>query len=133
MKLSPKHEHFLKGQDTCRIATVGPTGYPHCVPVGYFYYKQTVYIPTVKKTKKVRNILANPKCSVIVDILEKGKGRGLMFQGQAGVARGPAFSRLKRLVERRSGWHLDRWEIVGNKPDAIIVFSPKTVIEIGTV
>lgn len=69
----------------------------------------------------------------MVDVIEKGKGKGLMLQGLAEVALGPAFSKMKRIVEQNTGWHPDKWEIGGSKPNAIIVFSPESVVEIGTV
>ena len=90
-------------------------------------------MPTVNLTKKARNLLANPKCCVVVDVLDAGEGKGLVFQGQAKIVFGPAFARLGRTIERLAGWHLDKWEIGGTKPNSIIEFRPERVAEIGRV
>jgi|FaiFalFF_MnMetaG_3_1042247.scaffolds.fasta_scaffold01267_6 nitroimidazol reductase NimA-like FMN-containing flavoprotein (pyridoxamine 5'-phosphate oxidase superfamily) len=134
MRLGRKWIRFLRSVDTCRIATVDPNGYPHCVPVGFLYHRGRVYIPTVARTRKARNIGLNSKCCIVVDVYERGVGRGLMLQGEAELVRGQAYRRLKRTVERISGWHLDSWDIDPlGPPDSMIVFTPKKVVKIGRV
>jgi nitroimidazol reductase NimA-like FMN-containing flavoprotein (pyridoxamine 5'-phosphate oxidase superfamily) len=140
MHLDRKYERFLKGLDTCRLATVGPDGYPHCVPVGYVYHDGLLYMPTVAGTKKARNIEANPKACVTVDTLNSAHpelpAAGLTLQGKARLVKEPAYSKLKVEIERLSGWRLDDWRIGskrinGKPPDSIIVFTPSSVAEFG--
>ena len=129
-------ERFLRSGNTCRIATVGEDGYPHCVPVGYVYQAGLIYIATNSASRKVRNIRRNPKCCVLVDLERKRGAKGVMLRGCAEVLTGKAFSKLRSRVESISGWHLDRWEL-GPKPydkvDAFVIFTPERLSTIGSV
>ena len=66
------------------LSTVGPDGYPHTVPLGYFRLGEEILMGVRGKTRKLRNIQANPKVSLL---LESGDTRqeikGLMIQGTA--------------------------------------------------
>ncbi len=66
------------------LSTVGPDGYPHTVPLGYFRLGDEILMGVRGKTRKLRNIQANPKVSLL---LESGGTRqdikGLMIQGTA--------------------------------------------------
>jgi len=127
---------FLKSNDHCRIATISKDGYPHCVPVGYFYHNDIIYIPTNSKSNKVRNLTHNPKCCVIVDTYANRKGRGILVQGKARVAFGKHYCKLKSKIEKLTGWKLDNWRL-GDPPkdkvDTIIQIDTreKTIIRIG--
>lgn len=101
--------------------------------MGYFYHKGTVYIPTVAKTKKARNIERNSRCCIVTDVVEDGIGRGVMLQGEAQLVKGVDFPKMKRIIEELSGWHLDKWRINGRKPDSVLVFTPEKTSEIGHV
>ena len=135
MELDEPTRKFLKSNDHCRFATIGEgNGFPHCVPVGYFYNDNLLYMPTNSESTKAKNALAEPKSCVIVDTYENGAGRSVMLQGFAHVAIGKEFSRLKPVVESISGWHLDKWELgrpPRSKVDAIIEFTPRRVAIIG--
>ncbi|MFP3190575.1 MAG: pyridoxamine 5'-phosphate oxidase family protein [Thermoproteota archaeon] len=124
-------EKFLSSLDHCRFATIDKTGYPHCVPVGYIYIKPFIYIPTNSQTRKVSNLLANPKCCIIVDIYQEGVGKGVMLQGTAQVALGEEYKELKVKIERVSNWNLSAWSINGRPVDAIIKFNPEHIVVIG--
>ena len=66
------------------LSTVGPDGYPHTVPLGYFRVGDEILMGVRGGTRKLRNIQANPKVSLL---LESGSTRkdikGLMIQGTA--------------------------------------------------
>ena len=66
------------------LSTVGPDGYPHTVPLGYFRLGDEILMGVRGGTKKLRNIQANSKVSLL---LESGGTRndikGLMIQGTA--------------------------------------------------
>lgn len=124
---------FLKSVDTCRIATVDRDGYPHCVPVGYLYHKGIIYIPTVSSTKKARNIKRSPKCCIVVDVLNVDQGRGILIQGEATLAEGTDFGKIKALIEKVSQWRLDDWRTADNKPNSVILLTPVRAAAIGPV
>ena len=66
------------------LSTVGPDGYPHTVPLGYFRLGDEILMGVRGDTRKLSNIKANPKVSLL---LESGRTRkeikGLMIQGTA--------------------------------------------------
>ena len=72
------------------LSTVGPDGYPHTVPLGYFRVGDEILMGVRGGTRKLRNIQANPKVSLL---LESGSTRkdikGLMIQGTATLHTGP--------------------------------------------
>jgi|FaiFalFF_MnMetaG_3_1042247.scaffolds.fasta_scaffold08547_3 nitroimidazol reductase NimA-like FMN-containing flavoprotein (pyridoxamine 5'-phosphate oxidase superfamily) len=129
--LVERHKRFLRSLEDCSLATIDESGFPHCVPVGYTYYRGAIYIATYSKTKKVRNVARNPKCCVLVHIMERGRGKGLMIQGTATLLGGMLYEQLKDKIEKSAGWHLERWDIGGHKPDTFLKIIPTKIAEIG--
>ena len=72
------------------LSTVDPDGYPHSVPLGYFRHGESIFCGVRDNTRKLRNIDANPRVSLMV---ESGSTmsdiRGAMVQGDAVVHREP--------------------------------------------
>ena len=66
------------------LTTIGPDGFPHTVPLGYFRLGNEILMGVRDNTRKLRNIQDNPKVSLL---LESGHSRqdikGLMVQGTA--------------------------------------------------
>jgi len=87
-RIPPEVEGFLLSRDTCRIASPGRDGYPHCVPVGYQYDKGLVYIATNSASTKAENLRRNPDCCVLVDTDRKKGAKGVMLQGRASSCQG---------------------------------------------
>lgn len=72
------------------LSTIGPDGYPHTVPIGYFRLGDDIVIGCRAGTQKLRNIERNPKVSCM---LEDGSTmsdiRGVVVQGRATVHTDP--------------------------------------------
>lgn len=72
------------------LTTVDPDGYPHTVPLGYFRLGNDILMGARGHTRKLRNIGANPKVSLM---LESGHSmqdiKGLIIQGTATVHSDP--------------------------------------------
>ena len=68
------------------LSTIGPDGYPHSVPLGYFRLGDDIYFGCRAHTQKVKNIERNPKVSLV---LESGSTmqdiKGVLMQGHATV------------------------------------------------
>jgi len=66
----------IRGSMVARLATVGPDGRPHIVPITFAMDDDTIYFAIDFKPKKtadlqrLRNIEANPSVSVLVDHYE---------------------------------------------------------------
>ncbi len=78
------HEFLDSKPSWIMLSTIGPDGYPHTVPLGYFRLGEEILMGVRSETRKLRNIQANPKVSLL---LESGRTRkeikGLMIQGTA--------------------------------------------------
>lgn len=87
------------------LTTLGPDGYPHTVPIGYFRLGDEVYLGCRAGTRKTKNIERNPRVSLM---LESGRAmndiKGLLIQGDASVITEPtATLRLAREAARLRG------------------------------
>jgi nitroimidazol reductase NimA-like FMN-containing flavoprotein (pyridoxamine 5'-phosphate oxidase superfamily) len=87
------------------LTTIGPDGYPHSVPLGYFRHGDAVFSGVRDGTTKVRNIEANPKVSLLVESGSTMKDiKGAMIQGEARVHRDPEkVLELMRIAARKRG------------------------------
>ncbi len=68
--------HWIKTAMVARLATVGPDGRPHIVPITFAPADGSLYFAVDQKPKRtrnlqrLRNIVANPGVSVLVDHYE---------------------------------------------------------------
>jgi pyridoxamine 5'-phosphate oxidase family protein len=83
---------YLKSQRLCRIATVGPDGQPHVVPVSFRYNPELDTIDIgghdFAKRKKFRDVQTNPKVAIAVDDIASfnpWRVRGVEIRGQVEV------------------------------------------------
>lgn len=76
-----------------RLATVGPDGHPHLVPIVYALEQQTLYSVVDAKPKRsgalrrVQNIESNPGVSVLVDHYDDADWSALWWARADGTAR----------------------------------------------
>jgi coenzyme F420-0:L-glutamate ligase / coenzyme F420-1:gamma-L-glutamate ligase len=98
-KLTGKAAELVARERVCRVATASPEGQPHLVPVCHVLAGGKLYIGSGDDGAKVRNIRANPRITVTVDLYSDywAELKGVMVQGRAKVIeRGPAFQRARR-------------------------------------
>src|SRR6267143_1500997 len=81
---------FLRSQRIGRLATVGPSGWPHVVPVMYALTDSGALEFDVDGVKQ-RNLTAEPRAAFVVDAM--GPKRGVTVQGRAELI-APARARL---------------------------------------
>ncbi len=68
------------------LTTVGPDGFPHTVPLGYFRLGDDILIGVRNNTLKLKNIRYNPRVSLMIESGATMRDiRGLMIQGNATV------------------------------------------------
>ena len=74
-KLSQAQDSFLRSARTGHLATADVKGQPHVIPVCYAFDGESIYsvldakpkTTPLKNLRRVRNILANPQVSLVVD------------------------------------------------------------------
>jgi PPOX class probable F420-dependent enzyme len=60
-------DQFLSEPHIAIVATAGPTGKPHAMPIWYFWRDGKVLFHTGGDSKKMRNLRSNPEVSVVID------------------------------------------------------------------
>lgn len=91
---------FLRSQRIGRLATVGPFGWPHVVPV-MFALTESGAFEFDADGVKLRNLQFEPRVAIVVDSM--GPKRGIAVQGRAEVI-GPERARLNGV--RKFSWGL---------------------------
>ena len=117
-----KELEYLRGQPLGRLATVGPDGSPHVVPVGFRLDAEAEAIEigggALSSTKKWRDLQANSRAAFVVDDLESVNPwtpRGLEVRGRAelhdegGESFGPGWGSawIRILPQRIMSWGIE--------------------------
>lgn len=100
MIFTPSELEFLRSQRISRIATVGPSGWPHVVPVMYTLDDEGALEFDVDGVK-LRNLTHEPRGAMVIDAM--GPRRGVSMQGRAELV-GPERARLS--PDRKFSWGL---------------------------
>jgi nitroimidazol reductase NimA-like FMN-containing flavoprotein (pyridoxamine 5'-phosphate oxidase superfamily) len=90
MQFTAGELEFLRSQRVARLATVGPSGWPHVVPVMYALGEDGAFEFDVDGVK-LRNLGHEPRAALVVDAM--GPKRGVTIQGRAELI-GPERARL---------------------------------------
>jgi pyridoxamine 5'-phosphate oxidase family protein len=99
MLFTEAEQEFLRSQRLARLATVGPTGWPHVVPVMYKLTDEDAFEFDADGVK-LRNITAEARAALVVDGSPK---RGVAVQGRAEVI---GHERARLTPERKFSWGL---------------------------
>ena len=89
---TPAEITYLQSQRMARIASVGPNGQPHVVPVAFRYNPDTDTIDIgghgFATRKKWRDVQQNPRVAVVIDDIASvnpWKVRGIEIRGEAEI------------------------------------------------
>jgi PPOX class probable F420-dependent enzyme len=102
--LRPKEARFVARQRVIRVATCGRDGTPWVVPVCHAMDGRIIYFGSDKSGRKVRNIAATKRVSLVADRYTDNwsRLRGVALIGRGAIlARGPAFDHAVRLLYRK--------------------------------
>ena len=85
------------------LTTVGPDGYPHAVPLGYYRDGDELFVSA--RGKRLANIRRHPRVALLLESGEEmAELRGLLIEGDASPVEEPAeVLRLSRIAGRRRG------------------------------
>ena len=94
-QLSPAQDRFLRSARSGHLATADANGQPHVIPVCYVFDGKAIYSvldakpksTSLRQLRRVRNILANPRVSLVVDHYEEdwSRLRYVLVFGDAGL------------------------------------------------
>lgn len=91
---------FLREPRTARLATIGPDGYPHVVPIWFMLDGDDIIFGSDRSDRKVRNALANPKGAVVIGGEPAADEAGYMIQGKLSIEHDPSHAMLRKMLSR---------------------------------
>jgi PPOX class probable F420-dependent enzyme len=103
---------YLKSHELCRLATASRDARPHVVPVIYAVDGEDVIVAVDYGTRKLRNLMENPRAALVVDEYRPGPHGGLFVEGDCEVLeRGKEYLRLLQvLFDRFESYRKNPWE-----------------------
>jgi nitroimidazol reductase NimA-like FMN-containing flavoprotein (pyridoxamine 5'-phosphate oxidase superfamily) len=103
MKWTKAEREFVDTARVARLATTGPHGQPHCVPICPLLMNGKLYLGTDADTAKVRHVTAQPRVALVFDDYTEDWGhlRGLLVEGEARVVRGRTFRAVRAKLYRK--------------------------------
>ena len=101
LQLDPGLHELLQRRLIATLGTENVNGSIHLTAVWFLFENNSFYIATSSKTKKARNILANPKASLMVDMRKPGTERGLTAACKAELLSGDLSKQLNRRIHSR--------------------------------
>jgi PPOX class probable F420-dependent enzyme len=88
------------------VATTGPRGWPHVMPLWYVPRDGEIWIYTYAKSQKVRNLERDPRATLLIETgTEYGELRGVQIESEAEIHRDheTVFALAKELTARYAG------------------------------
>jgi PPOX class probable F420-dependent enzyme len=99
--LDPAFEALLQGRHIATLGTKNQGGTIHLTAVWYAFEDGSFYVATSGKSRKARNIAAQPTASLMVDLRKPGAERGVSAAGHAELISGEPSRRLNRRIHAR--------------------------------
>ncbi len=79
-----ERDAFLAAERTCRVATVGADGAPHVSPLWFGWSGGALWLFSITKSRRWRDLARDPRVSVVVDAgVDYGELRGVEITGRA--------------------------------------------------
>jgi PPOX class probable F420-dependent enzyme len=79
---------LLEEERIAVVASLGPRGWPHTMPMWFVLREGEVWTWTYAKSQKVRNLERDPRATVLVETgHEYGELRGVMIEAEAAIHR----------------------------------------------
>src|SRR5262249_12435132 len=100
LRIKKAHADLIEWERIGRVATAGPTGMPHVVPVCHILLDGKIYFASAIEGRKMDNLAANPRISIVFEhYTDVWPNKGVMVQGRASlIRRGPRFRKIRRLL-----------------------------------
>ncbi|MFF0545071.1 pyridoxamine 5'-phosphate oxidase family protein [Nocardia thailandica] len=132
------HGFVAQPQQSVFLGTVGPDGRPHTTGVGAVWLDDGVYVVSGLKTRKSRNLAANPACTVAFALADLD----VVVDGTAAVVRdGETLERVARYY-RDNGWPVEARDgaftapysapSAGPAPWHLYFITPESVVGVAT-
>jgi general stress protein 26 len=96
---------ILKQPLIARIGTADVNNQPHVVPVWFGWDGTSLWISSYSNTRKVQDLLINPRISVSIDVAEEGgETKAVIFEGSVTLVREP-----RDFLKKQFHWIYERY------------------------
>ena len=113
-----------------RLATANPANLqPHVVPVWFLWDGQSIWISAFNSTRKVKDLLRNPRCAVLIEPKTPEKLQAVLFEGPAEVVTEPR-SLVKEMSLRIYTRYMGPEGVLEAKPQSWCIDPENTVIKL---
>jgi PPOX class probable F420-dependent enzyme len=83
-----ERRELIESERVVVVASIGPRGWPHSMPLWYVPREGEVWIYTYAKSQKVRNLERDPRATLLVETgHEYAELRGVMIEAEAEIHR----------------------------------------------
>ena len=89
IKLTPgEQRNLLESERVVQVATNGPRGWPHVMPLWYVVRDDEIWVWTYAKSQKVKNLERDPRATLLVEAgTEYVELRGVQIEAEAELIR----------------------------------------------
>jgi PPOX class probable F420-dependent enzyme len=94
-------KRLLENRYIASFATHNPSGSIHIVAVWFWFDGTDIYVATASRSRKARNLHANPQVSLMVDSRDPAASYGVTIAGSAQVLSGEPSSRCNTKIHRK--------------------------------
>ena len=126
MRLTKSMQKLIGRERVCRVATTGPSGVPHVVPVVHVLVDGKICFASERTAKKVAHLRTHPYAALTVDLYaEDWSGlKGVTVQGPVRLLDGgPRFRKLRKLLYEKYPQYPEEAAI--EEGDVIVEITPR--------
>lgn len=128
LRMTPTElDEFLTRERTARVATVSPDGVPHVAPLWFVWREGRLYMNSLKRSRRQRDIESGSPVSVCVDAGEAyGELHGVVLYGRFEKVADPEESEAVRRIFGDKYWNgIDIPEV---RSHAWLVMQPERIV-----
>lgn len=120
-------EELLTGERTLRAATVSERGEPHVVPLWFFWHAGSVWVTSLRKSRRARDLASGSPAALCVDTgQEYAELRGAVLYGRFEAADGhPDLPAARRGLGRKY-WGID--DVPELRSHGWLKFTPERIV-----
>ncbi len=83
-----ERRELLESERVVTVATFGPRGWPHLMPLWYVVREGEIWVWTYAKSQKVRNLERDARCTLLIETgTEYSELRGVQIEAEAELIR----------------------------------------------
>jgi len=99
--LDPAFQQMLQRRFIATLGTINADGSIHLTAVWYLFEDGRLFVATSSKSRKARNVAAQPKASLMVDGRKPELQRGVTASGKVEVITGKQSQEINRRIQGR--------------------------------